>query len=65
MKAEEKKQLYSELWNQIYDATTLDEIDNIEDRIDDIDCARILSRKAIDSLNECAMDKRNEIEGRA
>lgn len=54
----EKKALFFELWNRIYDAQTEEELDKICDEIDDIEAARLLPKKAIQQLNDDEFDRR-------
>lgn len=61
-KGEEKKRLFSDVWNKIQDATSQEEIEYLANYIDDLECARMLSKSMVDQLNEDLEDKRMAIE---
>lgn len=61
-KSEEKKKLFSDVWNKIQDATSQDEVEYLANYIDDLECARTLSKNMVDQLNEDLEDKRMAIE---
>ena len=61
-KSEEKKKLFSDVWNKIQDATSQDEVEYLANYIDDLERARTLSKNMVDQLNEGLEDKRMAIE---